>query len=463
MAKFEDLTGMQFGELKVVALHTKEPRTQWLTRCSKGTERISTAYKLKSGRTYKCVGCDCNPTTPEIKKKPTKSKKEVEKEFKRLGWNLISGEYITSDSKFQIECAKCKSQKELVWYRREANSNCVICYYDSMIDDLYQRILEKASSINVSVLTPREEFQNERTMLQLKCKATNQLYQTRWVTLKNSDKAMIDLVGQSHMEKEIVTWLIKEGYEVKENIKLVNGQEVDILVGKIGIELHGLYWHSHEKKGSTYHWKKFKIAQSQDIQLIQIWEDEWLEKQNIVKSIILQKLGNFSIKRIFGRKTEIKEVSFRECSSFLNDHHLQGTTNFFKSWGLYYLDELVMVATLSHHHRGGETKVLSRVCTKQMTSVVGGLSKLLKKFPTPLISWSDNRISWGNAYEKLGFVNDGELRPDYQYFKGKKRFGKQLFRKTVEERKTDKTEYELRKEQGYERIYDAGKIRWLKT
>lgn len=462
MADFEDLTEKKFGELKVVALHSKKPRVHWLAKCDKGNERICTAYKLKSGRTYKCHECDCNPTPPKINKKPKKSQKEVEKVFRNLGWKLLSGQYITSDSKFQLKCLKCGAEKELVWYRREANAQCVECYYKAMIDELYQRVLDKATSINVTVLTPRQEFENERTMLDLKCKATHQVYQTRWCTFKHATKAMIDLNGQSHVEKEIVEWLREEGFEVEENTKLINSYEIDVLVGNVGIELHGLYWHSYEKKGSTYHWKKFKVARSQDIQLIQIWEDEWLNKQEIVKSIILQKLGSPRIERIFGRKTEIKELNHKEASGFLDYHHLQGTTTFYKAWGLLYENELVMVATLSHHHRGGDAKVLSRVCTKQMTSIIGGLSKLLKKFPTPLISWSDNRISWGNAYEKLGFVNDGELRPDYQYFKGKRRFGKQSMRKTSEERKTRKTEFELREEQGYSRIFDAGKIRWIK-
>ena len=43
--------------------------------------------------------------------------------------------------------------------------------------------------------------------------------------------------------------------------------------------------------------------------------------------------------------------------------------------------------------------------------------KQLKKQNLTISTFSDNRFSEGNLYEKLGFVKESEVRPDYWYFK----------------------------------------------
>ena len=133
--------------------------------------------------------------------------------------------------------------------------------------------------------------------------------------------------------------------------------------------------------------------------------------------------------------------------------------------GLYHKDELVMVVTYGRHHRGGNSTVLQRLATKKLTLIVGGMSKLVSKLPRPLITWSDNRYSTGASYEKSGFVFDGELRPDYQYFRNEgrykyKRYSKQSQKLKPDEKGQGKTEAVLRAEQNFHRIYDAGKKRW---
>jgi predicted acetyltransferase len=93
-------------------------------------------------------------------------------------------------------------------------------------------------------------------------------------------------------------------------------------------------------------------------------------------------------------------------------------------------------------------------------------SKLLKVFcqeysPTSIVSFSDNRLFSGGVYEKMGFKYDGEVPPDYYWVKGGRRFHKSSLRKRGEERTSGKTERELREAQGYRRIWDLGKKRWV--
>ena len=51
----------------------------------------------------------------------------------------------------------------------------------------------------------------------------------------------------------------------------------------IAIEYNGLRWHSEEfNKDKNYHLNKLIKCNEKGIRLIQIFEDEWIEKQEIV-------------------------------------------------------------------------------------------------------------------------------------------------------------------------------------
>ena len=116
---------------------------------------------------------------------------------------------------------------------------------------------------------------------------------------------------------------------------------------------------------------------------------------------------------------------------------------------------------------------ITRFCTKQDVVISGLFSKMLKhiirttEYHGKVISFSDNRHSNGNLYKECGFQLDKELPPDYFYTKDyHSRLNKTHFRKEKIAKKfnidiTGKTEWELMQELGYDRIWDAGKKRWV--
>jgi hypothetical protein len=89
---------------------------------------------------------------------------------------------------------------------------------------------------------------------------------------------------------------IKENYNGKilfNSRNVIKPLELDIYLPdlKLAFEFNGLYWHSEANKENNYHLNKTEECESQGTQLIHIYEDDWLYKQDIVKSIILNKLG----------------------------------------------------------------------------------------------------------------------------------------------------------------------------
>lgn len=75
--------------------------------------------------------------------------------------------------------------------------------------------------------------------------------------------------------------------------KLISPSEVDVYVPSknVAIEFHGIYWHSDKYKSDTYHMDKYLRCKENNVNLIQIFEDEWNNKTEIVKSKLLNILG----------------------------------------------------------------------------------------------------------------------------------------------------------------------------
>ena len=260
--------------------------------------------------------------------------------------------------------------------------------------------------------------------------------------------------------------------------KLKSKKHIDIYLPdyNIGIEYNGLLWHSEDYRSKNYHLNKLNEAKEEDIFLIQIFEDEWLFKKEIVKSRLLNLIGK-TPNKIYARKCEIREVSNVDKYNFLEANHIQGNVNSKIKLGLYYENELVSLMTFGHFriNMGGNNKKdhyeLSRFCNKINTNVVGGASKLLSYFektynPKEIISYADRRWSDGNLYKTLYFKKEHTTKPNYFYFKKLIRENRFKYRKSELKRKFNaditKTEKEIMKEYGYKRIYDCGNIKFIK-
>ena len=104
----------------------------------------------------------------------------------------------------------------------------------------------------------------------------------------------------SGLEIQMVDY-IKKNYnvEIVQNTKrTISPYELDIYLPdlKLAFEFNGLYWHNETNKENNYHLNKTELCEQQGIQLIHIWEDDWIYKQDIVKSMILNKLNKNTIK-----------------------------------------------------------------------------------------------------------------------------------------------------------------------
>ena len=245
-----------------------------------------------------------------------------------------------------------------------------------------------------------------------------------------------------------------------------DGLEIDIYLPglKLGFEFNGLYWHSEDQKGRTYHLDKKNYFKERGIKIINIWEDDWIHRRDILESQISNWLGK-TPNKIWARNCEVRVI--KKSSNFLEINHLQGSDKSSVKLGLFNNDELVSVMTFDRFE--GRRKMedggwnLSRFCNKIGINVVGGASKLLEHFvkvfePKRIISYADNDWSDGKLYFNLGFELVSVSNPDYKYIVKGKRVHKSNFKKSI--LKIEQTENSFTKQKGILKIWDCGKIKF---
>ena len=239
--------------------------------------------------------------------------------------------------------------------------------------------------------------------------------------------------------------------------------------------MDGLYWHGYEFKGSNFHLDKTNKLKTYGIRLIHIFEDEYNNKKDIVKSRIMNILGK-TPNILYARKTKIIMIDNKTSSLFMEENHIQGNCASSVRIALLYNNEIVSVMTFSKPRlnvRGKKKEgvyELVRFCNKINYTVIGGASKLLSFFikgfnPVKIISYADKRWSDGNLYKKLGFDLVSESKPSYFYVKGLKRFNRFNFRKDVLVKNGGDpklSENEIMLDMGYKRIYDCGSMKFEK-
>lgn len=285
----------------------------------------------------------------------------------------------------------------------------------------------------------------------------------------------------SKMELELNDFLLSKGIGTEmSDRKVLKGMEVDILIPEnyLGIEMNGLLWHSTKfGRGSRYHLDKTVGAHKVGIELVHIFEDEFMSRKDIVKSLILNKCKATEFK-LYARNCKVVEISNKEAFKFCQDNHLKGGVNAAINIGLFHNEELVSVLTFSKlrkvlgsKHKEGHYELL-RLCSKKYTRVVGGASKMLKYFentykPLKIISYSDKRYSTGEVYKTLGFSYVSTSSPNYFYVKnGSKRLHRFKFTKDKlisQGGNPELTEREIMEARGYYRIYDCGADRFEKS
>ena len=287
----------------------------------------------------------------------------------------------------------------------------------------------------------------------------------------------------SKSEEEIYNYLcekIGKDEIIMHDRTVLNGKEIDIYLPKykVGIEYNGLLWHSEKyNKDKYYHLNKMKLCNDKGIKLIQVFEDEYKNKKNIVLHKISHILNiDSKLPKIYARKCEIKKINYEDSYIFLNKYHIQGYGKCTISYGCYFNNELIGVMSFRKYKTNSNVWELVRFATNYNYICCGVGGKLFNEFTktnevNQVYTFADRRWTIdldNNLYLKIGFVEYKINKPDYRYIDPNNpndRMHKFSFRKWNIHKKygipMSFSETQMCNELGFYKIWDCGLVKYV--
>ena len=131
----------------------------------------------------------------------------------------------------------------------------------------------------------------------------------------------------------------------KGNRDIIKPLELDIYIPshKLAIEFNGDYWHSDLFKDPNYHQMKSNLCFDKGIELIHIFEYEWLSNKDKLKIYLKDKLINPTEYD----SGEIKEISEEDANKFLKENSLGPINHSDLYLSLCYNEEIIELISLS--------------------------------------------------------------------------------------------------------------------
>jgi len=306
-------------------------------------------------------------------------------------------------------------------------------------------VREKLSGNQAVELVEIESYKNVYvSSILVRCKSCG------WSDAVTFDRARADRCPKctpigSRGQNEIADWLQSLGLYVGRNVVgILDGKkQLDIFVPEkmVAIEFNGLFWHGETQPGkdARYHQQKSLSCEKHGVSLVHIFEDEWYDKREVVKSTILSKLQMIN-DRVNARDCDVVGLSPEERREFFELNHLDGDVNASFSFGLRTKDgELVAAisARRPFHKKYSESLEIARFCSRVNLVVPGGMSRLVKKVVqearvtgvSSVISYVDTRLGGdGNGYVLSGFILEKKTSPRYWWTDYHKRFDRFKFK-----------------------------------
>ena len=360
-------------------------------------------------------------------KKRTISYCSVKKHVEKYGYKLISEKYENSKKKLKLECPK-HGLFNIRWNDFQQKHICPKCSFEKNAQKQRKNIEEinKWINKNTKYKLISKKYKNNKAKLQLEC-PKHGIFKMNWGHISNGHNCFKcqNIISKQH--QEIVDFL-KKIYDKKIIIndrEILQGKELDIYIPEynFGIEFDGLYWHSEKVKPNAKKINKEKIAvvQKNNVNVLMIYEDEWLDpiKKELIKNMIKHRMGLFK-QKIRASKLTLKKLNKnKEFKDFFNKYHLDGHTQASFAYGLFDNNELISCMSFRKSF-SDKCWEIARFASKSGVKIYGNASKIIKKFKEEynekLITYSNNRLSLGRTYEKLGFKEVTKTKePSYYY------------------------------------------------
>lgn len=266
---------------------------------------------------------------------------------------------------------------------------------------------------NFQLLTPLKDYRNKYQKLEFKCKTCNKSQFKNIVMLKSTPVCFSCHPKESKGQLEILEFVRSLGVEAVSNDRsVISPLELDVYIPekKLGIEYHGLYWHSTKViQSKTKDNEKIKAATAAEVKLLIIYEDEWRDKRAIVEGMIRHRLG-LSSRKFNARTLTLRELTSNESKIFFQANHLEGSVTGKVAFGLVHPHTNEILAGMSlrrpfHTSKSNRLEVGRSACLtdSSVRGWIGRLTKACHEYSVTngfdgLMTYVDNRVGSGSGY-----------------------------------------------------------------
>ena len=324
----------------------------------------------------------------------------------------------------------------------------------------WDEVAERINAAGLCLLSGQEDYQSatERS-LRVLCEAcgverTTSLYQISCCPCPTCTPV-------STQQEEIAAYIRSLGFECGSDRVAIAPKEIDVLVpiAGVGVEHHGLYWHTEGRVGKRMHTQKWESCNAAGIKLLQVFGDEWRDRRDVVKSMIASRLGRSS-RKIGARTCSLERMSSPDRKAFFNQSHLEGDVKAAAAWCLRHNGEIVAAISVRRpkiRSRKEELEIARFACTLN-TTVSGGLSRLMRPAldyarqagARSLMTYVDTRIGDGHGYASCGMQLVGKTSPRFWWTDMNRRYDR--FRHRAN-KSAGLTEAAVAKRAGVEKIW----------
>lgn len=217
---------------------------------------------------------------------------------------------------------------------------------------------------------------------------------------------------ESIKEKELFEYIssIYENKIIQNDRTILSPNEIDIYLPDIylAFEFNGSYWHSDMFKNKDYHLNKTNKCISKGIRLIHIYEDDWNNKQDIIKAKIFNTINTLS-KNV---EYNIRNVNFDDSKVFINNNSL-GLELYYNDINIGAFENDELVSLLSIRKKDDNTiNILEYSTIKNIDYFVELFNYFKNSYSFNEIfyivnkDWNDEKL-----YNSIGFVYNKDIDP----------------------------------------------------
>ena len=364
-------------------------------------------------------------------------------------YNYEKSKYIGALNKIEIYCNKCG---RYFWQTANVHlqgSGCSYCHTGKKYTK--EIFIEKAIKIHGNKYDYSQIiYAQSEQKIDIYCKKCSKYF-------LQTPKSHIQGAGCPHckgtkLQEEIHSFIILLLKAEYNNQTIIKPYELDIWIPthSLAIESHGMFYHSETQKSKEYHYDKYLKCKEKQITLIQIYEPEWYNKPEQIKSYIKTKLNQSNA--IQPNQCNIITLNKQQYNQFQTNNAIINYKPGNTILGLQYNNQLITTINIRNNILLSYTELLGY-------TIPGGLVRLLQYHNKPITY--NNNLRYTIKEQLTGLTYIKTLKPDFNYFYRDKLYSKYYYPKyKFKNYNPELTPVENMASNNYYRLWDAGYDQW---